>query len=182
MKLGTEREISFTHGTNKSTAFTAFTRWFHLSLWHLATNWTVPVIVDLDKVDHHLHGLKLSGPPNPKGINDLSLFLKAKTSYPSVADPGQLDSNPQPCCQHTECPGSSYPNLYDELLYKMGYYFLDIWYMLFWNVIMKFEKCLVIQWLNDKHVHREALFKVNLSSKKRSNDQSFIVWVWGQNA
>ena len=26
------------------------------------------------------------------------------------------------------CPESSYPNLYNELLYKMGYYFLDIWY------------------------------------------------------
>ena len=28
----------------------------------------------------------------------------------------------------TVCPGSSYPNLYNELLYKMGNYFLDIWY------------------------------------------------------
>ena len=29
---------------------------------------------------------------------------------------------------HTVCPGSSYSNLHNELLYKMGYYFLDTWY------------------------------------------------------
>ena len=29
---------------------------------------------------------------------------------------------------YTVCPGSSYPNLYNELLHKMGYYFLDIWF------------------------------------------------------
>ena len=28
----------------------------------------------------------------------------------------------------TVCPGSSYPNLYNESLYKMGHYLLDIWY------------------------------------------------------
>ena len=28
---------------------------------------------------------------------------------------------------YTVCPGSSYPNFYNELLYKMGYYCLEIW-------------------------------------------------------
>ena len=30
----------------------------------------------------------------------------------------------------TVCPGSSYPNLYNELLYKLGNYFLDIGYFI----------------------------------------------------
>ena len=35
-----------------------------------------------------------------------------------------LDKTSKALC--TVCPGSSYPNLYNELLYKMGNYFLDI--------------------------------------------------------
>ena len=31
---------------------------------------------------------------------------------------------------YTVCPGRSYPNLYNELLYKTGNYFLDIWHKL----------------------------------------------------